>query len=340
MDRMVSAPDFNSLNHSQLTSRHPKPMVGGTCCIGLAYCSRAACKTTNAAEAARVIMTGVLVTLLSSFSWSLFDAARKRLSESLSAAAAVVWLMLLQTPLFAALSASEAWQMPSTKFWLPALIAIVLNSVAHVLFIRAVALAPFSLALPVLSLTPVFAALGGFLVLGEAISLRQGGGVLVILFATLAMPRSEASTEAGSRAAVTRGLMLMAAVAFLWALAPVVDKICLSYAPPSEHAFIQCIGIASLLAAWVKLSGRSLESQAAKKQWRWLAGAVVFAAAALFFQFWAIQKMPVGIFEALKRSFGLVAAITLGFLVFREKVTARKVAVAALMGVGIFLLLV
>ncbi len=283
----------------------------------------------------------LLVIFVSSLSWSLFDMSRKRLSSSVSPAAAVVWLMLLQAPLFAGVALIEPWTHPSSSYWWPALASLTLNLLGNIWFIQAVRLAPLSLAVPVLSLTPVFSTLGGFLLLGEKTSARQALGIVIIVASTFFLGRasSRAHPSVEERSRVVKGLALMAVVAFLFAVTPVFDKICLESLPSSQHAFIQSIASAAVLASVLKVRRQPLDLKGALSNGVWLATAVGFAALALFTQLWSIREVPVGHFDALKRSFGLIAALGLGLMVFKEPLTKAKIIAVVAIGIGIFILL-
>jgi drug/metabolite transporter (DMT)-like permease len=293
-------------------------------------------------------MTPLVFTViaLSGFFWSIFDTTRKRLAETIKPAPAVVWLMLLQTPLFLVFGIADTWVFPEAGYWLPSLGSLIVNALANIWFIEAVALAPLSLAIPILSLTPVFSALGGYLFLAEPTTAQQGLGIVVIVAATFALARFGSRSQSGADQNVAasktmrKGLLLMVVVASLWASTPVLDKVCLRFAPASQHAFLQCLGIAIFLGLWLKVRGTGLALPNMKRNLIWLLAAVIFAALALFTQFWAIQYVPVGIFEALKRSIGLIAALALGWLVFKEQLTRLKFVIVGVMGLGIFLLLV
>jgi uncharacterized membrane protein len=145
--------------------------------------------------------------------------------------------------------------------------------------------------------------------------------------------------ERTNLANVQRGLFLMVGVALLWALTPVLDKICLKELPSSQHAFLQCCAIAGVLWVWLLARGESLSLQTVKPFFKWFLLATLAGASALFFQFVATTHVPVGIFEALKRSFGLIAALVLGWFIFGEQVTSKKALILGLMGVGIFIVL-
>jgi len=206
-----------------------------------------------------------LIIVLSSLFWSLFDTSRKSLSDHLSATAAVFWLMLLQAPIFLLLVFTEAWVWPSANYWLPAAISLLLNLLSNIWFVEAVRLAPLSLAIPILALTPVFSATGGLILLGEATSLRQACGILVIVTATFVLGRHSARNQLDEmeNARVRRGLILMVVVALLFALTPVFDKICLREMPSSEHAFLQCLSVAITAAIYLRSRRQGLDFSAA-----------------------------------------------------------------------------
>lgn len=281
------------------------------------------------------------IIILSSLSWALLDFSRKKLVEKMEPVPVVVWLMVFQTPVFLALAAQEAWVWPEAGYWWPAFGSILLNCLANVCFVEGLKLAPLSLAVPMLSLTPVFTSLGAFTVLEEPTTPRQAIGIAIIVASAFWLGRSGAPSEGHGLDPhrVRKGMWLTALVALLWATTPVLDKVCLKGLPSSEHAFLQCLGIVVFLWGWLKVKGSTLPFRPLKHSIGWFGFAVVVAALALFTQFRAIQYVPVGVFEALKRSVGLLSALTLGFFFFKEPITRVKVAMVVVMGVGIFILL-
>ncbi|HVK59997.1 MAG TPA: DMT family transporter [Bdellovibrionales bacterium] len=279
--------------------------------------------------------------VLSSLSWSLFDSSRKKLAANVPPAPAVAWLMILQAPVFLAFGFLESWVIPANGYWLPAVASIVVNGLATLWFIEAVALIPFSLAIPILSLTPVFTTTGAFFALDERIDLKQIAGIAIIVAGTFILSRVESAKQTTTDAkSIRKGLVLMALVALMWALTPVFDKLCLRVVPSSEHGFLQCLGIAVMFAAYLLLKRIPAPTRLVKANLKWFAIAVFFASLALFTQLWTIQWVPVGIFEALKRSIGLIAALIIGHFLFGERISRMKVGLVGLIGIGIFVLLI
>lgn len=286
----------------------------------------------------------------SALSWSLFDLSRKKLAVDLAPVPVVAWLMIFQALVFLVFAPFDGWgAVPVSTYIGPFIISVALNAFANIWFVEAVALAPFSLAIPILSLTPVFSTVGALLVLNESVTPKQILGIAIIVGATLAIgyfgtkkspsPEADAHTSKDAKA-IRKGLGLMAVVALLFALTPVVDKLCLrTGVPASEHGFLQCFATAAALGIWIKIRGGGVAFSRIRANLKWFIAAIIFATLAVYFQFYAIQSVPVGIFEALKRSFGLIAALALGSFIFKEPITKLKAGLVVLMGVGIFVLL-
>ena len=290
---------------------------------------------------------------ISSLSWSFFDLSRKKLAQDLNPVAIVAWLTLFQGLCFLPFLAFDIWIQPTSNYWLPFAASVALNAFANIWFVEAVTLAPFSLAIPILSLTPVFSSIGAIFVLNETLSLKQALGIAIIVAATLGIGyfgtksiqksntvnADHSDSNGHDPKSVRKGLFLMAIVALLFALTPVVDKLCLRTMPSSEHGAIQSFATAACLAIWIRIRGGGLPFAVVRSRAVWFIAAIVFATLAVYFQFWSIQSISVGIFEALKRSCGLITALVLGYFVFKEAFNLTKLVLVCLMGVGIFILL-
>lgn len=281
---------------------------------------------------------------VSSLSWSFFDLSRKKLAVDLAPVPVVAWLTLFQGLVFLVLSFFDAWVMPPSSYWAPFLASVALNAFANIWFVESVSLAPFSLAIPILSLTPVFSSIGGLMMLNESLTVRQAVGIAIVVGATLCIgyfgTTSARESEVHNARGVRKGLFLMAIVALLFALTPVVDKLCLKAMPGlNEHGTLQCFATAACLAIWIRVRGGGVAFSRIRARLVWFVAAIVFASSAVYFQFWSIQFISVGIFEALKRSCGLVTALVLGYFVFREAFTWTKLILVCVMGAGIFVLL-
>jgi drug/metabolite transporter (DMT)-like permease len=280
--------------------------------------------------------------------------SRKKIADAMTPVSSVFWLMIFQLPVLIAISSLSytsmapmlrlppgAWLVPTLGYWPPAIAAAAVNAAGNIFFIEAVTLAPFSTAVPMLALTPVFSCIGAWLLLGEHINLQQAAGIAIIVVATFALGRlsDRAAVDASQRARVVKGLLFMVSVALLWASQPVFDKYCLREIGGAEHGFLQCLMMALMLAVWLLMKRQPFHGRRLSQLAAWLLVAVLMAATALLSQFWSIQQISVGIFEALKRSVGLLMALAFGYFVFHESLSRAKVGLLLVMVVGIFILL-
>ena len=75
----------------------------------------------------------------------------------------------------------DGWSPPTSEYWLPGLTSVGLNWVANLAFLRALALSPLSVTIPLLSLTPVFTALLAIPLLGETPTALQSAEILAVV---------------------------------------------------------------------------------------------------------------------------------------------------------------
>ena len=129
--------------------------------------------------------------------WVTADGLRKHITSQFDAVELGVCLHGLQVP-FLAVLLTVPWVLPNSEwsatafslefksgYWLPAIPTRLCNAVANVLFLRALQLSDLSLSIPYLSLTPVFAMLTGWLVVGEVPTTLGLTGVMMIGFGAL-----------------------------------------------------------------------------------------------------------------------------------------------------------
>ena len=150
-------------------------------------------------------MNWLPLTLLCAFALATSDALAKRALERHNEYV-IVWLRLaLASPLLLATLLFIPIPRPAPEFYRAALLALPLEAVASVLYIRALKLSPLSLTLPFLALTPVFLLVVPFLLLGERISPAGAGGVLLIATGTYVLNLGTARKGFLSRSAPSCG---------------------------------------------------------------------------------------------------------------------------------------
>ncbi|MEM8933697.1 MAG: DMT family transporter [Acidobacteriota bacterium] len=287
--------------------------------------------------------TALALVLGCAFGWAMLDLWRKLLSGRLAAVPASLVLVLGQIPLFGLWTAIESGSWPGVGYWLPGLASIVLNLLASVAFMQSVRASAMSRTVPLLSLTPAFATLVAWPMLGEVPTGREWLGIALVVVGALVLARDdEAPTGELLRTLGERGGLLMAFVALCWSITPTVDKLAMEHAAPSVHALVVVVGISLGLAVLIGRQGRFGEVRAAVGD-REILGlvllAVVTGALATALQLVAYQHAPVGMVETVKRGIGPVAALGFGAWLFAERIDRLRVAAVLLMVVGVFLVL-
>jgi drug/metabolite transporter (DMT)-like permease len=228
-------------------------------------------------------------------------------------------------------------------FWLWILALVPLEVAAMLLYMRAIRDHPLALTVPYLAFTPVFVILTGYLLLGERVSLRGTGGiVLVVVGAWMLNLRHARLREWRSwgapLAAIVHepGSRMMLGVALLYSLTATMGKGALRYMAPEHFGafYFVLLGIAAT-ALFAGPRPRLLRSL-----WRrpWGVLAVTACNAAMVYtHFLAIQRVEVAYMIAVKRT-SLLFGILYGALVFGEANLGAHLFAGGLMLAGVFLI--
>lgn len=257
-------------------------------------------------------------------------------------------LMLLltagQAPLFAAWAAVDGGFAYGGGYWAPALGSTALNVLANLAFIHAFRIAPISLAIPLLSLTPVVTALLAIPILGELPTAAQGLGIALVVGGALLLSLRggrEASFSTLLRALLhDRGLHLMLVVVVCWSLTPPLDKLAMEHAAPAAHGFVLCAGVAVAVLVVLLAQRRVGEVRQVARAPAIYLLAIVVSVAGLALQLLAYRLAYVALVETLKRGLGNAMALVYGRFVFAERVGRAQVAAVTLMAAGVALILV
>ena len=289
----------------------------------------------------------LLLVVASSLGWAGFDLLRKLLVREVSPMALVFALTLGSAPLFAVWALAAGAAPPAAGYWTPALASVLLNLFANLFLLEGMRIVPLSVSVPLLSLTPVFAALLAIPLLGEIPSPANAAGILMVIAGAIWLhwrPRSAAlavgETPAdGDRRLQLRGALFVALTALLWAMTVPLDKLALARAAAPFHGTVLNGGVA--LAVLLVLLGRRQVGELARV--RRVPGlyalSLMASCFALGLQLLALPLMFVGTVETLKRGIGNLMALVFGWIFFREAATLQKVAALAVMAVGVGLIL-
>jgi drug/metabolite transporter (DMT)-like permease len=239
--------------------------------------------------------------------------------------------------------------MRSVAVYLAADVALI--AIATALYFRAVQQSPLSVTIPMLSFTPVFLLPAGFLMLGEAPTMAQIVGVVLVAGGSILIhgnqQRGQASEDSVNtlrtrlRALQTalmrdRGSQAMLVVALIYSVTNPLDKKLVGHYGAYLYATIYSAASAVILLGW-QLMQEARRLQLTRKAWPWTAAAGVTDAISLLLLFLAFQWTQVASAITVKRS-GAIITVLLGWMFFRETHLASRLAATCIMILGVCLL--
>lgn len=270
------------------------------------------------------------------------DLLRKRASEGADSFLLLLIITALHWPPFLIWAGISPSPMPGPAYWLPALAALVIGLAASGLFLKSLSLSPLSRTVPLLSLTPVGALVGGALLLGERLTLMQTAGVMLttigvlLLYAPVKRPLDVIAMLRDMRG--EPGVPLMLLVALLWSANGPVNKLALQHAEIPFHLAVQLGGSTLLVLLFCAATGR-LKRRFLPGRPATAGSAGLVSAAALGLDLVALTLIPVALVETLKRVVGNLAAILLGRLLLAERLTLPMLVGGTVMSFGVALAL-
>ena len=245
--------------------------------------------------------------------------------------------------------------------FLPAvLMTTILNVIATTLLFRALTISDISLAIPMLSFTPLFLIGTASLLLGEIPSVAGTAGIIIVVAGSYILNTAAEHTRLSDpfRAMFAhRGIRIMLWVAFLYAVAINFDKMVVLesdvfFGPAIVFLLLATsFGIISLLSyhgfhpagsRLLRLREVPCSTTAPAGTWRYLAGAgiltgiLVTIEAVCINSAYLIQIVPYVI--AIKRM-SIILVVLYGTIVFREGEILRRLTGAGMMVLGAVLIL-
>lgn len=288
-------------------------------------------------------LSALLLVVACGLAWGATDLSRKLLAGKIGPQPLVVLLTAAAVPIFLAWALIDGLPQVRPSYWAPAIASVALNVGANLAFFVALRGAALSVAIPLLSLTPVFTTLLAIPMLGQEPSALQGLGILLVVAGAfvLSLPADGPLSPAAAWQAWRRdrSALWMVLVAFCWSLTVPLDKMAMDSAGGPLHGLVLNAGVGGAVALMLLAQGRIGELAQVRRAPLVFAFGVVVSAVALGLQLLAIQTVWVSLVETLKRGIGNGMAVVLGYLVFQEPVTGRKLVAVGLMVVGVALIL-
>lgn len=249
-----------------------------------------------------------------SLAWVGFDICRKGLVKNYSPLIVTFGFSLLTLPIYTIIYLNNndiSYYQIDRLYYVVATLSGLLATVGAVSFITALSRGRFSILIPVLALTPVVSALFNYFIFSVVLPWYAYIFIFISCYATYRLlGKGFAITEKGA------GFMLLAA--FSWGACISIDQFVLQFAPVSFHALWINIVVCFILIIVVLVTKPAF--QAVNNISRWLIGVTCFSLA-VFLQFSALKYIDASIVEAVKRAIGVISALFVGRILFKEHLT-------------------
>jgi transporter family protein len=279
-------------------------------------------------------LLGLLYSTLTGLTLAAFYMLNKRVAHAGRPMLIIFWIFAAHLPVFVAWALMAMPLRVTPLYFLPGVAVIALTVAGNLLTIRALSLSPFSLVVPVLGLSPVFASLIGIPLLHEWPSATQWLGICLAVLGVLwlyAPPEKPWNILAFWPAFVReRGAVPITLAALMWAICAPMDKLALRQADAQFHALFVFIGFVLALGTGLAVGGEFRTQSVDRAAWKLLALTGGIGGVSYGLQLTALQYAAAGPFEAIKRVMNQLLALAFGYILFHEKITKPK-----LIGIGI-----
>jgi uncharacterized membrane protein len=238
-----------------------------------------------------------------------------------------------------ALFGLSAWRVaPTVAFGAYLAIDVAFIALAQILLMKALQISPMSLCIPFMSFSPVFLVATAFIVLGEMPPPVKLIGVSLIVAGSFVIHRKLFATgwTAPFEAVIReKGCRYVLLVALILAITMPVEKQLILMSDPLTTAFSNGIGLCILFGIFAYAQGSNVKAVMRQTpQWAIIAG--VFDAAAILLLYVTLNYLALVITISIKRA-GIVLAILLGWLIFKEREITDKLIAASVMVGGILI---
>lgn len=285
-------------------------------------------------------MLWVLYSLLSAFGWATADAFTKRVPK------ADDYILMLARFLYAsplALLLLFFIQIPKLEsgFWLVLSIAIPVEALAWVLYIKAIRSSPLSLVAPLISLTPFFLVLTSFVILNELPSAIGFFGIFLVVIGTYILNLKGIRNgifEPFRDILKERGCIYMLIVAFLFSITATLSKMLVQKSSPLFFSAIYFPLLAILFLAITMFTSKGKISQL-KTNFNNLFFSGLFFGLMIVFHALAVMLVIVPYMISIKRTSSIFSVLYGHFWLKEENIKGRLIgALIMLAGAALIIL--
>ena len=267
------------------------------------------------------------------------DAVIKRFFADLSPYGMSLALWLFALPYLLLVGLAIHWPPLDRTFWLAVVLALPLEVVAALLYMRAIKVSPISLCVPFIAFTPILLIFTGRLILGEG--LNRWGVTAVLLMAAGSYILSLSTGRFGFLAplkALARepGARFMLAVAVLYSITAALGKMAILHSDPAFFGVVYPLIFSGVMLAGYPLSNpKPAKALLARSRWGIILG--LFLAATTLSQVYGLKLAPAAYLIAVKRT-SVFFSVVLGGVWLKERPIAPRLVGAALMVAGVMLI--
>ena len=285
-------------------------------------------------------MLGFFYAFCAAFFASTSDAFCKKALERFPAVL-VAWARLVfASPFLLCLLFRVEGPAPDRVFWLLLLLLLPLESLALVLYMRAIQISPLSLTVPFLSMTPVFTLATSLILLGEFPDASGVAGVLCIVAGAYLLNVNlsrQGLLEPLRAVGREKGSLMMLVVAFLYSITSNLGKLAIQHASPTWMAAVYVPFLAVGFLPVCVRAGVRLSSLRAGIPVFLLIGLTQAVMAVFHFQ--AISMILVPYMVSVKR-LSVLLSVIYGAVFFHERQMRERLLGSLVMVLGVLLMLV
>ncbi|MCX5717821.1 MAG: DMT family transporter [Nitrospirae bacterium] len=282
----------------------------------------------------------VVFALISAFTLATSDALTKKALKDSNEYLAAWFRFIFSLPLLLVLWVFIPTPKVDVEFYRAFAIALPLEIVTIILYIKALRVSPLSLTLPFLALTPVFLILISYLIVGEKVSFMGGAGIFLIAAGsyTLNIDKIKAGIFEPFRSiSKEKGSVFMIGVSLIYCFTASLGKIAIEHSSPLFFAITYYIALTLCFAPIALWMGRKeLKGFIKDRHFKGLVMPGISFSVMAATHMAAMSLTKVAYMISVKR-LSLIIGIIYGYFLFREENIKERFLGAVLMLIGFVL---
>lgn len=284
-----------------------------------------------------MLSTWILLSLLSAFTLATSDALTKRALKTCNEYLVAWFRLLFSLPLLLFFLIMFPRPNLDSEFFKAFIIALPLEILSVILYIKALRLSPLSLTLPFLSLTPVFVIVVSYAILGEKVSLQGMIGIFFLAAGSYVLHIHELNKgilDPIKAIVKEKGSVLMIFVALIYSITSSLGKMAIQHSSPLFFGATYVTLLTLFFTPVALWKGRhDIRDFVKDKLYSGLALPGIFYSIMVASHMLAINLTNVAYMISVKRT-SVIIGVLYGYFLFREKHIKERLAGAIIMFVG------